>query len=173
MYCTYSEDGLAHVIATGYAQALVSTIGDNLKRIRGERGQEEIADRMGVQKPQVSNWETGRYRDMALKTLFKLAIGYQCTVEEIIEGVNEKYSASRDQIRHGTGVQTPPHPQGVANVKTPARALADRLKRERSLAREIEDVAGQLHEIATELVEEAAAARRRTPARRRRSRKAS
>lgn len=86
----------------------MATIGENLKRIRNERGlqQGEVADKVGVPQSQLSRWET----DFAVPdtaSILRIAPALEATVEEIFAGVDESYDAV---VRRRMAPQTPPHP---------------------------------------------------------------
>jgi transcriptional regulator with XRE-family HTH domain len=85
----------------------MATIGQNLQKIRGTKDQVEIAARLRMKKTtQLSNWENDRYKNVKLKSLLRLAYGYECTVEEIIEGVDPEYTALRATFRDRANTET-------------------------------------------------------------------
>ena len=95
---------VAAQIAPNYPQP-VTTLGQNLKRIRKARKerQQDVAARMGVDQPQLSNWEQGRFKNVRLETLMMLAKGYRCAIDELVKGFDEEYDSlvMGDLIRQG------------------------------------------------------------------------
>jgi phage repressor protein C with HTH and peptisase S24 domain len=99
-------EALVLEIARDYPQP-VRTVGQNLKRIREgqERDQKEVAAAMGVPQSQLSNWENDRYQSIDTKTLFRLAKAYRCSVEELLEGVDDQYDAEKEGRRQAQTVE--------------------------------------------------------------------
>lgn len=85
--------------------ALVTRVGENIRRLRdrkaADESQGEFAARVGVTQSQLSDWEHSRYLpDTA--SLLKLAKALDCTIDEILDGVDAEYDAiraKRDLIR--------------------------------------------------------------------------
>jgi transcriptional regulator with XRE-family HTH domain len=144
-------------IANGYPQRTVKprTIGANLSKIRGKTHQKDIAARMGIEQARLSNWERDRFKDLKVKTLLELAIGYQCTVEDILDGVDPAY----DLVRHSRVRSSAPHHGGAVD-KSSARSLEEELaivKGDRDVYKaalgEVSDVAGHLGTLIARLSE--------------------
>ena len=100
---------LAPDIVQNYAQAVQSTVGQNLKRIREGRDidQKDIATEMGVPQSQLSNWENDRYQSIDTRTLIRLAKAYDCTVEELLAGVDTDYDRLRLEHQQADEVSQP------------------------------------------------------------------
>jgi transcriptional regulator with XRE-family HTH domain len=72
---------------------LVSRFGDNVKALRERAGltQADLADRLDVKQPAVWKWE----KESGLPstpTLFRLANALGCSLEDLLQGVNEEYT---------------------------------------------------------------------------------
>lgn len=92
-------------IAFGYTLA-VPTIGDNLKRLRLERGltQEALAKAAGVKQNNVSKYELGRSRPNGT-SLRKIATGLRVSLDELLKGVDSSYDSvvqPTESSGHGT-----------------------------------------------------------------------
>ena len=77
------------------------SFGSNIRRLRsaaGVRTQRELADRLGVPQPQVSDWENDRYTVLETGTLLRLAKALQCSVDHLLTGVDPDY----DRVREAT-----------------------------------------------------------------------
>jgi transcriptional regulator with XRE-family HTH domain len=83
-------------IVNSYTQLALRTIGGNLRAIRGDRDQKAIASRIGVSQTRLSNWERDRYKTLTLRSLIMLAHGYECSIEQIVQGVG----GYREIVRH-------------------------------------------------------------------------
>ena len=44
-----------------------------------------------VPQPQVSDWETGKYKVISVPNLVKLAKGLECSVDALLVGLDEEY----------------------------------------------------------------------------------
>lgn len=75
----------------------VATFGENVRRLREERGfkQGVLAERLGVGQGQLSNWESDRFGLPETATVLKIAKALQCSVEELLQGVDPAYD---DQV---------------------------------------------------------------------------
>lgn len=88
-------------------KGLAVSVGENIKRLRalaGLRTQKAFAERLGVVQPQVSDWENDRYAVLDISNLIKLAKACQCSVDELLAGVDPDY----DRIREGGAVGAVP-----------------------------------------------------------------
>ena len=77
------------------------SFGRNIRRLRsaaGVRTQRELADRLGVPQPQVSDWENDRYTVLETGTLLRLAKALRCSVDQLLTGVDPDY----DRVREAT-----------------------------------------------------------------------
>ncbi|MYD70364.1 MAG: helix-turn-helix domain-containing protein [Acidobacteria bacterium] len=77
------------------------SFGSNIRRLRsavGIRTQRELADRLGVPQPQVSDWENDRYAVLETGTLLRLAKALHCSVDQLLSGVDPDY----DRVREAT-----------------------------------------------------------------------
>jgi transcriptional regulator with XRE-family HTH domain len=72
------------------------TIGDNIRAARDRRGltQQALADKLGMRQPQLNGIENGRYGSTSPKTLLRLAKAVECSIDDLLLGVDEAY----DQI---------------------------------------------------------------------------
>lgn len=133
----------------GYALPKVASLGENLKRIRGDEDQKIVAKRMGVAQTRLSNWEKNRYKTVSVRTLLWLAKAYRCRVEDLVEGLDAEYDAGRDLSRHAVEYKSAPS-QEVADVPASARVreLQDRLAHYDQLVPEIETILGKLVRLA-------------------------
>lgn len=68
------------------------TLGLNLREARGLKKwtQQEAADEIGVRRDRLNRWEMGREAPGA-EGLLLLAIGYQCLIDQLLSGVDERY----------------------------------------------------------------------------------
>jgi transcriptional regulator with XRE-family HTH domain len=141
--------GVAAEIVSSYALAVVPSIGDNLRRLRGSRSQKEVAQKMGVPQPQVSDWERDRYGTLDLATLFRLAIGYDCAIEEIVAGVDRSYGDRRELVRQSSDERTsPPPPERRPDVAQTTGAEAGRVESKyRELIAATQEIAHELLEV--------------------------
>ncbi len=64
----------------------------------GFRTQRELADRLGVPQPQVSDWENDRHAVLETGTLLRLAKVLRCSVDQLLAGVDPDY----DRVREAT-----------------------------------------------------------------------
>ncbi len=76
----------------------VPSIGENIKAARDAAGittQGELAKRLGVPQPQLSDWENDRYGAPDMKTLLKIAATIPCALDDLVRGLDERYDAMR------------------------------------------------------------------------------
>lgn len=79
---------LALYVDPVYAEP-VRTIGENIKAARkaaGIKTQGELAKRIGVPQPQMSDWENNRYKAPDTTNLLKIAAGLGCQVADLVRG---------------------------------------------------------------------------------------
>jgi transcriptional regulator with XRE-family HTH domain len=74
----------------------VPSFGENLKRIRqrSRLKSKDVAERVDVAKSVVSGWENNRRGLPETPTLFKLAKALNCSIEELLQGVDAEYEAA-------------------------------------------------------------------------------
>lgn len=79
----------------GYLPA-VPSFGENLTRIRkaAHLKAKDIAERVGVARSVVSGWENDRRGLPETPTLFRLAKALNCSIEELLSGVDAEYAAA-------------------------------------------------------------------------------
>lgn len=85
---------LARCQGAAYAGAVASTIGANIIRLReaaGLKTQAALAKALDVPQPQVSDWENDRYPLLDTKNLIKLATLFNCSIDELLAGVDAQY----------------------------------------------------------------------------------
>ena len=77
----------------------MTTIGENIMRLREglDISQAELAERMQVKQPQVWKWEKDKSGLPETPTLFKLAKGLECSIEDLLDGVDLEYTQFRTQ----------------------------------------------------------------------------
>jgi len=113
------ELAVADVLQALYASP-VATFGENLKRLRLERGitQEALAERLKLKRQTtVSAWEKGR-RTPKPSTIKRIAAQVGCDPAELLEGVETDY----DRLR-GAVSPTPEKANGITLTRNEARAL--------------------------------------------------
>lgn len=78
----------------------VATVGENIKRMRKKSGiqQGELAERIGVSQSVLSSWETDRYALPETASLLKLAKALECSVDDLLAGVDEQYDRTRASL---------------------------------------------------------------------------
>jgi transcriptional regulator with XRE-family HTH domain len=79
----------------GYLRA-VPSFGENLKSIRqrAKLKAKDVAERVDVARSVVSGWENDRRGLPETPTLFKLAKALNCSIEELLQGVDAEYEAA-------------------------------------------------------------------------------
>ena len=84
-------------------QPEVVTLGENIKRLqaRARITTKELARRAGVKPAVVSGWRTDRRGLPETPTLFKLAKSLKCSVEDLLEGVDQDYEELRRRAAKG------------------------------------------------------------------------
>lgn len=76
-------------------------VGRNIRRLRvaaGIRTQRELADRLGVPQPRVSDWENDRYAALEMPTLLRIAKVLRCSVDQLLAGVDPDYDRVREAL---------------------------------------------------------------------------
>src|SRR5688500_12686431 len=80
----------------------VATFGENVRRLRTAAGLEhgrQLAERIGVAPSVVSRWETDATGLPEAPTLLRLAKAVNCTIDELLQGIDEEYEAIKDRAR--------------------------------------------------------------------------
>ena len=103
--------GIVRGIPAGYTAA-VPTVGENVKRIRKARhwSQNEFADALGARQPAVSKIEKAATLPRT-ETLLKLANVLECSVDDLLAGVDAAYDARMQSLRsvqNSTAEESPP-----------------------------------------------------------------
>lgn len=95
---------LARYGVGAYAEAV--SVAANLVRLREAAGisQSELGRRVGVPATRIWDWEHGRYKLPDIKTLMRLAIALQVSIDDLIGGVNSDYDVV---VAGRTGATTP------------------------------------------------------------------
>lgn len=85
----------------GYPVGLLPTFGENLTRLRKRAGlkNKELAGKVSVKPPTVSAWERDRGGLPETPTLFKLAKALDCSIEELLAGVDAEYATAAETRR--------------------------------------------------------------------------
>lgn len=86
--------------------SFVASVGENVKRIRleaGYRHQGRFAQRAGVSQQWLSDLENGRYDMPDTPSLLKLAKALDCSVDDLLSGVDPQYDAA-SEARHRNAV---------------------------------------------------------------------
>ena len=143
---------LAGYSTGGYADAL-STIGKNIRAARKRAGiktQAALAKRLDVAQPQLSDWENDRYDILDTRTLMKIAAAIPCTMGELVTGIDDTFTRSRDLLGHGTNVQGVITTLRGADATVEARLveLWTQIEERDARLREVQDVASRLVRIA-------------------------
>lgn len=140
-------------IPRAYTSA-VATFGENVARIRKEKGlsQVDLADRLKVRQP--SAWKIEQAKNPEVLTLLKVANALECSVEELVAGVDEEYSKRRDLPGHTSEGTSNPH-SGRADVPASAQARVRELEQDRAA------VLDHVQVIANELLDFVTGARER------------
>lgn len=102
----------------------MSSIGKNLKEIRGAQTQDEIAKQCGVPQNQWSKWESGKSAPK-LKTLLRLAAALNLPLEPFVVGVNREFDLACQKRDQESGLSTE---GSQANVPAAARVELQRLR---------------------------------------------
>lgn len=76
----------------------VSKLGKNIERLRlaaGHTNAAQFARSIGITPPTLNDWESGRYSNLRLDSLLRVARGVPCSIEELLEGVDPDYEKVR------------------------------------------------------------------------------
>jgi len=130
-----SADTASYVLAryaTGVYAEPVASIGENIKVARiaaGVKTQGELAKRLSVPQPQLSDWENDRYGAPDTKTLLKIASAIPCALDDLVRGIDDHYDATRAAM---SGVSTATqvldaHPMSSASLWEELTSLWNRL----------------------------------------------
>lgn len=68
------------------SQPVTARIGDNVRRLRGERTQAELAAAAGVTPPTISKIETGSYTSLDIQMAVRLALALGCNLDALLDG---------------------------------------------------------------------------------------
>jgi len=148
-------------------------LGENIERVRLAAGYEnaaEFARLIGVSPGTLGDWEGGRYKNLQLNSLLRIAKHAKCLLEDLVVEVDADYDLlRRDLLRQQTDPKLTPH-QGGASVPAPARVLTkddvNALNNILAAAQAIRDIGEQLQANSrTILRRQDAAARRGSSAR--------
>lgn len=166
---------LARYSTDVYAEPLPGrSIGKNIKAAReaaGIKTQGELARKLGVPQPQLSDWENDRYGTPDVKTLLRIAAAVPCALDALLQGVDAEYDARIDLLGHGRTGQSGSHQPGGADVPAEARirellARAEKAEQERNAYKGIVDHAAELvAQLHTVVRSKGRAAARTRPAR--------
>lgn len=142
------------------------TLGENIERLRHAAGLHNaaaFARDIGVSPGNLGDWEKGRYVDLRLSNLLRIAKKLKVSVDELLAGIDAEYEVIRlDPTCHpslaGWSLQ-----RGSADVPASARARLQQLEREneafKTRFREVQTVTRHLFRIA--IGRETPAARKR------------
>lgn len=132
----------------------MSSVGENVVRIRKRIGlsQKELAARLGIAQSSTWSVEKGTKDKQAveLRTLFRLAKALDCSIEDLVVGVDEDYDRlRRDLPWQGSGSASAPH-QGRADVPASAQTRVRELAGEKKY---LEDGVAKIEAITRQLVD--------------------
>jgi transcriptional regulator with XRE-family HTH domain len=103
-------------------------LGENIERARlaaGYTNAAEFARQIKVSPGTLGDWEAGRYKNLQLNSLLKIAKVAKCALEDLVVEVDADYDQlRRDLLRHGSDPQLTPH-KGGAGVPASARVLTE------------------------------------------------
>lgn len=123
------------------------------RRAAAEMQSNELAKAVHVKPPTMSKWESAR-RPPATRTLLKLATALNCSIDDLLLGVDPAYDrviATRDLIRQSTD-QPSGFPTRTGDHDEPAAARVFELERENEALKialdKVQDVASDLLQIA-------------------------
>jgi transcriptional regulator with XRE-family HTH domain len=112
---------IARCAADDYAEAVeggpTRSVGANIRGARlraGIKTQAELAKRLGVPQPQLSDWENDRYGTPDVKTMLRIASAIGCSLDDLLEGLSADYDAQL-QNRAPVGL-TPTHSAGPVKI---------------------------------------------------------
>lgn len=64
-------------------------IGENFRRQRGARTQEDIERGHGIAQSTISRLERGEYRALTIDLLLKLCVAYDCNPSDVLQGLDD------------------------------------------------------------------------------------
>lgn len=76
-------------------------LGKNIEQLRKAAGHDNaaaFARKIGVTSPTLNDWESGRYENLRLESLLRLAKGIPCTIEDLLGGVDNQYDKVRSDL---------------------------------------------------------------------------
>lgn len=75
------------------------SLGGNIRIARERAGlsQKEGAERLDLPQPRLNDLEAGRYKRMRTDTLLKIAVAFNCSVEDLLRGVHPRYDLQRKE----------------------------------------------------------------------------
>lgn len=140
-------------------EPLVGTFGDNVRRLRqrARLNSAQLAETVGVTRPVVSKWEKNRTGLPETPTLFRIAKALRCTVEELLEGIDEEYDRIRRDLGRHDGDQEsglPPDAGGsydATEAGVELSALRARLTQYEEAASQVLAITDQLYDAAVAL----------------------
>lgn len=105
------------------------SVGENVIRLRELRGwsQGNLAERLGLTQPSMWKIEKGtpNWRKVELATLFKLAAALECSIEDLVVGLDTSYDELRAGDHDPAAARVRAHPvlhEERADASTPAGA---------------------------------------------------
>lgn len=130
-----------------------AALGRNIKRLRKRPELNiravDLAERMSVTKPVISNWENWKGDSLPDgQTLLRLAKALGASVDDLLEGVDPDYDAARAKTNPVTPIviKHPPSQKGGADV--PSRVEARATKELAKMRAEMRRIAGRIGELA-------------------------
>lgn len=124
-------------------KCVATTLGKNIERLRigaGHVNAAAFARSIGITAATLNDWESGRYKNLRLDSLMRIARGIPCRFDDLLAGVDDKYdevvtSVLKSTSEYGSGVaESPvPVPAGTEGKHDPlvvfALSLADEIGR--------------------------------------------
>lgn len=102
---------------------------ENIERVRiaaGYQNAAAFARHIGVSPGTLGDWEAGRYENLQLSNLLRIAKGAKCSVEDLLRGVDPEYDSTgvtRADLAHEADSENLTYPDTVSGVQ---RALHNR-----------------------------------------------
>ncbi len=107
-----------------YSQVAVSILGKNIERLRLAGGHENaaaFARAIGITSATLNDWESGRYTNLRLDSLLRIARGVPCTVDDLLIGVDAAYDAvSRRGLSDSVNKSESVTSSGMTDLKRPS-----------------------------------------------------
>lgn len=115
-------------------------LGERLRKIRGGRSRREVSERCGVSASYIQKVEEGRYQDLTLSNVGKLADGYEISPLELVTMALSldtdhvvTWSLSNDEVRQAmeraTGRRVVVEAEMSSDVSTRLERLAEQVER--------------------------------------------